>query len=135
MSLFALVDVSSHQAEQALARDIANQKPLDPFRGKELALSFGVALTVSRLGTLLQMKTADLARVTGSGAETAVTVQEKPAATTVAGTAQEGQLAASTIQIPATPTPVATTAPATSTSGETTQARTSASGAIRRRRM
>ena len=70
------------------------------------------------------MKTADLARVTESGGETAVTVQEKPAATSVAGTAQEGQLAASTIEIPAAPTPVSTTAPATSTSGETKQAST-----------
>ena len=69
--------------------------------------------------TTEEMKTADLARVTESGSETAVTVQEKPAATSVAGTAQEGQIAASTITIPETPTPAATAAPATSTSGET----------------
>ena len=42
------------------------------------------------------MKTADLARVTVSGSETAVTVEDEPAASTIAGTAQEGQLAAST---------------------------------------
>jgi hypothetical protein len=66
--------------------------------------------------TTEEMKTADLVRVTESGGETAVTVHEKPAAASVAGSAQEGQLAASTIQIPAMPTPVAPTAPATSTS-------------------
>jgi LPXTG-motif cell wall-anchored protein len=73
--------------------------------------------------TTEEMKTADLARVSESGTETSVTVEEKPAATAVAGTQQEGQLAASTIQIPSTPTPVATTgAQVTSTTSETKQA-------------
>jgi LPXTG-motif cell wall-anchored protein len=83
--------------------------------------------------TTEEMKTADLARVTGSGGATAVTVQEKPDATTVAGAAQGGQIAAATIQIPATPTPVATTAQATSTSGETKQDSTGTSGTARTR--
>jgi hypothetical protein len=78
--------------------------------------------------TTEEMKTADLARVSESGRETAVTVEEKPAATSVAGTAQEGQLAASTIEIPATPTPVDTTAQATSTSSETDEASAGVSG-------
>jgi LPXTG-motif cell wall-anchored protein len=95
----------------------------------------GPVLTTSsaQSDTTEEMKTADLARVTGSGGETAITVQEKPATTAVAGTAQEGQLAASTIQIPALPTPVATTAPATSTSGETKQASTGTSSTARTR--
>jgi hypothetical protein len=83
---------------------------------KEQALRLAKATSGSVLTTTSaendtteKMKTADLARVTGSGGETAVTVQEKPAATTVAGTAQEGQIAPSTIQIPETPTPVAKT--------------------------
>jgi len=84
--------------------------------------------------TTEEMKTADLARVTGSGGETAVTVEEKPAATTVAGTAQEGQIAASTIPIPTTPTPVTTkTAEATPTSSETKQASAGAPGTARTR--
>lgn len=58
--------------------------------------------------TTEEMKTADLARVSSSGTETAVTVEEKPAATTVAGTSQQGEVVASSIQIPASPTPVAT---------------------------
>ena len=43
--------------------------------------------------TTEEMKTADLAWVSGSGSETAVTVEETPAATTVAGTAQAGEIA------------------------------------------
>ena len=96
---------------------------------KEQALKLAKAANGSVLTTAStqkdtteEMKTADLARVTGSGGETAVAVEEKPAATAVAGTAQQGQIAASTLQIPTTPTPVTTTAEATSTSGETKQA-------------
>jgi LPXTG-motif cell wall-anchored protein len=83
--------------------------------------------------TTEEMKTADLARVTESGSETAVKVEEKPAATAVAGTAQEGEIAASTIQIPTAPTPVATTAQATSTSAETKQASRGTTGTTRTR--
>jgi len=83
--------------------------------------------------TTEEMKGADLARVTGSGGETAVTVDDQPAATAVAGTAQQGEIAASTIQIPTTPTHVATTAEATSASGETKQASTGAGGTTRTR--
>lgn len=61
--------------------------------------------------TTEEMKSADLARVSASGSETAVTVEDKPAASAVAGTSQQGEVAASTIQIPASPTPV--TAPET----------------------
>ena len=93
---------------------------------KEQALKLAKAVGDSVLTTASaendtteEMKTADLARVTKSGDETAVTVQEKPAAASVAGTAQEGQVASSTLQIPETPTPAATAAPATSASSET----------------
>jgi len=82
--------------------------------------------------TTEEMKTADLARVTGSGGETPVTVEEKPAATAVAGTAQEGQIAGSSIQIPLTPTPVETSA-ATATSGAMKDA--SAGGTATRKRL
>ena len=47
--------------------------------------------------TTEEMKTADLARVSGSGSETAVTVEQTPAATTVAGTAQAGEIARGTM--------------------------------------
>ena len=98
------------------------------------AASSSVLTTASAQNdTTEEMKTADLARVTGSGGETAVTVEEKPAATGVAGTAQEGQIAASSIEIPATPTPVATTAESTSTSGETKQASVGTTGGSRTR--
>lgn len=71
--------------------------------------------------TTEEMKTADLARVSSSGSETAVTVEDTPAATAVAGTSQEGEIAASTIQLPASPTPVATIASmATSTQAAAT---------------
>ena len=83
--------------------------------------------------TTEEMTDADRARVTGSGGETTVTVQEKPAATGVVGTAQEGQIAASSMQIPETPTPVTTTAAATSTSNETRQASGGATGTTRTR--
>ena len=63
--------------------------------------------------TTEEMKTADLTRVSASGSETGVTVEEKPAATAVAGTSQEGQIAASTIEVPASPTPVSVQASAT----------------------
>jgi len=80
------------------------------------------------------MKTADLARVTASGGETAVTVEEKPAATVVAGTPQQGQIAGSTIQIPTTPTPVATTAErATSRPSDTKQISAAATSVARTR--
>ena len=105
---------------------------------KEQALRLAKAASSSVLTTASanndtteEMKTADLTRVTGSGGETAVTVQEKPAATTVTGTAQEGQIAASTIQIPTTPTPVSTTAEATS--GETKHASAGTAGTSRTR--
>jgi hypothetical protein len=62
--------------------------------------------------TTEEMKTADLARLTSSGSETAVTVEEKPAATAVAGTSQQGEIAASSIQVPASPTPVSVQASA-----------------------
>jgi LPXTG-motif cell wall-anchored protein len=107
---------------------------------KEQALKLAKAASSSVLTTAStqndtteEMKTADLARVTGSGGETAVTVQEKPAATAVAGTAQEGQIAASTIQIPTTLTPVATTAQATPPTGETRQASAGTTGTTRTR--
>ena len=53
-----------------------------------------------------EMKSAELARVGASGTETAVTVDANPAATTVAGTAQQGDVASSTLEIAPTPTPV-----------------------------
>lgn len=62
--------------------------------------------------TTEKMKTADLARVSSSGTETAVKVEDKPAATTVAGTSQQGEIAASSIQVPASPTPVSVQASA-----------------------
>ena len=63
--------------------------------------------------TTEEMKSADLTRVSASGGETAVTVEEKPAATAVAGTSQEGEIAASSVEVPASPTPVSVQANAT----------------------
>lgn len=60
-----------------------------------------------------EIRSADLARVSASGSESAVTADAKPAASTPTGTAQEGQLAASTIKLLETPlpsSPAATTA-------------------------
>mgnify|MGYP000279976123 CR=1 FL=1 len=62
-----------------------------------------------------------------------IAAAQKPAATAVAGPAQEGQIAGSTIQIPATPTAVATAAQAPSTSAETKQASAGTSGTTRTR--
>lgn len=89
--------------------------------------SSGVLTTASQQNdTTEEMKTADLARVAASGAESSVTVQEQPAATTLVGTSQEGEIAASTIEVPATPTPVATTGTqATAAYAATQQASTS----------
>lgn len=99
------------------------------------AASSPVLTTASaQTDTTEEMKTADLVRVSGSGGETAVTVEENPTATAVAGAQQEGQIAASTIEIPSTPTPVATTgAEVTSTSSETTQASAGAAERVRTR--
>jgi len=98
------------------------------------ATSSSVLTTASAQNdTTEEMKTADLARVTESGRETAVKVEDKPAATAVAGTAQEGEIAASTIQIPSSPMPVATTAQATPASAETKQVSTATSGTTRTR--
>jgi hypothetical protein len=69
--------------------------------------------------TAEEMKTADLTRVSASGSETSVTVEEKPAATAVAGTSHEGQIAASSIQVPASPTPVSVQASATTGAART----------------
>lgn len=69
--------------------------------------------TKAQNDTTEEMKSADLTRVSASGSETAVTVEEKPAATAVAGTSQEGQIAASSIAVPASPTPVSVQASAT----------------------
>ena len=65
--------------------------------------------------TTEEMKSADLTRVSASGGETAVTVEEKPSATAVAGTSQQGEIAASSIEVPASPTPVSVQASATGT--------------------
>jgi LPXTG-motif cell wall-anchored protein len=107
---------------------------------KEQALKLAKAASSSVLTTAIaqndtteEMKTADLARVSESGSETAVKVEDKPSASAVAGTAQEGQIAASTIEIPATPTPVATTAQSTPASAETKQASTGTSATTRTR--
>ncbi len=107
---------------------------------KEQALKLARAASSSVLTTASaqndtteEMKTADLARVSESGRETAVKVEDKPATSEVTGTAQEGQIASSTIQLPASPTPVATTAQATSTSAETKQASTGTSVTTRTR--
>jgi hypothetical protein len=98
---------------------------------KEQALKLAKAATAPVLTTVNaqsdtteEMKTADLARVTSSGGETAVTVQEKPAAGTVAGTSQEGEIAASSIQIPTSPTPVATSGTQPTTTAQTQQSST-----------
>jgi LPXTG-motif cell wall-anchored protein len=107
---------------------------------KEQALKLAKAASGSVLTTASaqndtteEMKTADLARVTGSGGETAVAVDDKPSETAVAGTAQQGQIAASTIQIPTTPTPVTPAADATSASGDAKQASAATSGTTRTR--
>src|SRR5687767_7983499 len=88
---------------------------------KEQALTLARTATNSVLTTASaqndtteEMKGADLTRVTSSGSEAAVTVEEKPAATALAGTSQEGELASSSIQVAAsataTPAPVTTSA-------------------------
>ena len=69
--------------------------------------------------TTEEMKTADLTRVSASGSETSVTVEETPAATAVAGTSQEGEIAASSIEVPASPTPVSVQASAATGSTRT----------------
>ena len=69
--------------------------------------STGAVLTTvaAQNDTTEEMKTADLTRVASSGSETAVTAEEKPVAAAVAGNVQQGEVAASTLQIPASPTP------------------------------
>jgi len=69
--------------------------------------------------TTEEMKTADLTRVSASGGETTVTVEEKPAASAVAGTSREGEIAASSIEVPASPTPVSVQASAATGSTRT----------------
>lgn len=69
--------------------------------------------TSAQNDTTEEMKTADLARVSASGSETAVTVEDKPAAATVAGTSQGGEIAGSNIQVPES-------LPIVSTSGSST---------------
>lgn len=68
--------------------------------------------------TTEEMKSADLARVSATGAETAVTVEASPAAGTVAGTARTGDLAAASLDIASASTPV-TPVPATPAVGAT----------------
>jgi hypothetical protein len=80
--------------------------------------------------TTEEMKTADLTRVSASGSETAVTVEEKPAATAVAGTSQEGEVAASSIEVPASPTPVSVQAIATTGTTRTRLPQTASSAPI-----
>lgn len=72
--------------------------------------------------TTEEMKSADLARVSATGAETAVSVEASPAATPVAGTARTGDVVAASLDVaPATtpltplPTPAVTTTAAAST--------------------
>ena len=72
--------------------------------------------------TTEEMKNADLARVASSGAETRVTVEQTPAATTTAGTPQQGEIASSGIQVATTPTPVATSGTELTPSPQSTQA-------------
>lgn len=67
--------------------------------------------------TTEEMKSADLARVSSTGAETAVSVEASPAASPVAGTAQTGDLAAASLEIApaATPLTPVSSAPAVAT--------------------
>lgn len=65
--------------------------------------------------TTEEMKSADLARVSQSGSETAVSVEARPAVTDVAGTAQPGDIASASLQIADVPAPV-TPAPAATAS-------------------
>jgi len=82
-----------------------------------LKLAKGAGATVlttanAQNDTTEKMKTADLTRVSPAGTETTANVEEKPAATSVAGTSQQGEIAASSIQVPASPSPVAVQASA-----------------------
>lgn len=74
--------------------------------------------TSAQNDTTEKMQTADLTRVAAAGSETAVTVEEKPAATTVAGVSQLGEIASTSLQIAAAPIPapasIALVAPASS---------------------
>jgi hypothetical protein len=60
-----------------------------------------------------QLKTLDLARVSASGDQTAVTVALRPPATAVSGTPHPGELASVTLEIPASPPSAAGAAKAT----------------------
>ena len=67
---------------------------------------------VAESDTTEEMKSADLARVSSSGAETAVSVDASPAASPVAGTPRTGEVVAASLDIapaatPLTPVPVA----------------------------
>ena len=98
--------------------------------------SSGVLTTASAQNdTTEEMKTADLARVAASGTETSVTVEDKPAATTVAGNSQQGEIVASNLAIPAMPTPVPTTGIQASASSSVTQPGSTGTGRTPRTRL
>jgi len=61
--------------------------------------------------TTEEMKTADLSRVSSTGADAPVTVEEQPAAAAVSGTTQAGEAASPSLQIAGNPPPAATPNP------------------------
>lgn len=73
--------------------------------------------------TTEEIRSADLARVSASGSESEVTAEAKPAASTPSGTAQEGQLASSTIKLPESAVP---SSPAPTTGSQAASDATSA---------
>jgi hypothetical protein len=100
-----------------------------------------VLTTVSaQQDTTDRLKSADLTRVTSSGSETAVTVEERPAATALAGTSQQGELASSSIQVAETasavpPAPVATSGVQSTVSSEPAKQANAATSAPGRTRL
>ena len=80
--------------------------------------------TAADSDTTEEMRTADLARVSSTGAETAVSVEASPAASPVAGTARTGDVAAASLDVapattPLTPVPRAPAAATTAASTRT----------------
>ena len=61
--------------------------------------------TAAQNETTESMKTADLTRVSSTGAETSVTVNEAPAAAAVTGTSQQGEVASAAVSVAANPVP------------------------------
>src|SRR5581483_479986 len=74
--------------------------PKDQARKLAQGASQPVLTTKAETTTTAETNTTELARVSSSGPETAVNANDKPAPAAPAGTAQEGTVAAASIQVP-----------------------------------